>query len=265
MMKRVLIFAGVVSVLFSASIGTAQSRFDLAIDATYAERFVWRGMPLNEESVIQPSVTISKDGFGLNVWGNMDLTDWGEEAGYGDESGRFTELDYSGYYETSVGPVNMGGGYATYTYPNQDELGLSSTTEAFLSLGLDVPLSPTVTTYLDVDEPEDHEYASYTGFDIGHSFELAEWVALDISAHLGLANHRFFEANYGIDVYHNLHDWSAGVALPVSLPKGFYIIPAYSYSSLIEPDARDAVDDDWGLDPDAWVFTLSAGWSGAIK
>lgn len=233
-----------------------------AVDATWAQRYVWRGIPVNEEAVIQPSITLSGEQFSLNVWANMDLTDWGEGAGYGDESGDFTEVDYTGSFQAGLGPAELGAGFITYTFPNHSEWGPAlSTTEAWLSLGFDVPLSPSLAWYLDVDD-QPSEGAGYMSLDLGHSFELGEFAALELSGHLGWANHKFLKFYYQINEESDLHDWSAGVSLLVSLPGGLYLAPGYYYTSLLEDESRDVVEDEWDLDTEAGIFMVSVDWNG---
>ncbi|MFO8058508.1 MAG: hypothetical protein R6V10_14580 [bacterium] len=233
----------------------------VSLEALYAERYIWRGMPVNEEAVLQPSLTLSNGGFSLNFWGNVDLTDYGEEAGYGDEEGNATEIDYTGSYERNLGPVILGVGFVNYTFPH---VGLAPTTEVFASLGLDMPLSPSITCYVD----EVAEGANYTSVDLSHSFDLFESggvsMAAELSAHAGYANGKNVETYYDTLDHAAWHDWSAGVALPVSLGGGFSLTPAYQYSSLWDEDIRDEVDDNRDMDPEAGVFMISLAWSGEL-
>jgi hypothetical protein len=233
---------------------------ELSIGVDYASRYIWRGMPINEEPVIQPSMDISGGGFDLNFWGNIDTTAWGEEeGGYDDETGNLTEIDYKASYKHSLGLVSLSGGFITYTFPN---IKADSTLEVFAGAALDVPLSPSVTGYWDEDMAGG---ANYISLDIGHSFGLRErdWasLALELYADVGYANEEFFEAYYGLDDEGGWHDWSAGASIPLSLDYGFSITPGYFHSGLLLEDAIDVVDDLWGRDTESDVFTLSVGWS----
>ncbi len=261
MAAQAMISALIMVCLMPAAAGAADDKIGVSLEALYAESYIWRGMPVNEETVLQPSLTLSGNGFSLNFWGNVDLTDWGEQAGYGDESGNATEIDYTGAYERSVGPLNLSIGFANYTFPHT---GLSPTTEVFISAGLDVLLSPSVTCYVD----QVAEGANYTSIDLSHSFDLYEsgdWaVQANVSAHAGYANDKNVQTYYGLSDNSAWHDWSAGVALPVSMKGGFYLAPAYTYSSLWHEDIRDRVDDNWKMSPRAGVFTVSIGWSGDL-
>ncbi len=256
-----MVLAVVMSGLLPAVATAEEDKVGVSLEAMYAERYIWRGIPINEEAVLQPSLTLSDKGFSLNFWGNVDLTDYGEEAGYGDEQGNATEIDYTGAYERSVGPVNLGIGFSNYTFPH---VGLAPTTEVFVSAGFDVPLSPSVTCYVD----EVAEGANYTSIDLSHSFDLFESggisVAADIGAHAGYANDKNVETYYGVLDDAAWHDWSASVAFPISMGQGFYLTPAYVYNSLWDADIRDEVDDNWDMDPEAGIFTISLGWTGEL-
>jgi uncharacterized protein (TIGR02001 family) len=261
--------AGLLAVVALALAGAAEADdgTGVGVDLSYAERYIWRGIPVEEAGAFQPSLTLSGGGFSLNAWGNVDLTDWGKRAGYGDETGSFTEVDYTGGYEGSIGPAIIGLGFITYTFPNQTELGAIPTTEAYLGVGFDVPLSPSLYTYWDLDD-QATEGSDYTALGLGHSFEL--WksgetaLGLDLSGHLGFANSKFLKAYYGLSADNSFHDWSASVALPLSLSKGFSISPSYVYSSLMNDQCRRAVNAA-GRHPEAGIFGVTVGWSGEIN
>ncbi len=236
----------------------------MMLDITYASRYQWRGMPVNQDPVIQPCFEISGYGFQLNIWGNMDTTAWGEnEGGYGDESWNLTEIDFTGTYEHSIGPVSLSGGFISYTFPNVD---VSPTVEVFAGAAIDVPLYPSITSYWDEGL---YWGANYTSLGLGHSFGLWERetasLGLDVFTSAGFANDEFFEAYYGLEDGEGWHDWSAGASVPLSLDYGFSITPGFFHSGLLHEDARDVVNDLWDRDTDSDVLTLSVGWSQKIS
>lgn len=248
--------------LTSAARAEDQPALSASASVTYAERYIWRGLPLNEEAVLQPGVSLSRGGLTLGAWSSLDLTDYGEDAGYGDESGNPTEIDFTAAYSIPLGDkVKLTGGFITYTFPHTY---FSSTTEIFAGLALDVPGSPSVTTYLDEDL---NEGGNYTSLDAAHTFTLAEqgdWgLGLSLAGHVGYANHKYFELYYGLDETPNWSDWSASVGLPVSLPAGFSVTPGYLYGSIILEEAADVIDDA-GLDPDNGAFMVNVAWSGDL-
>jgi len=46
-----------------------------AFDATYASRYVWRGIVVTEDPVFEPSIEVGIGDVTLNVWANLDTTD----------------------------------------------------------------------------------------------------------------------------------------------------------------------------------------------
>jgi hypothetical protein len=254
MYKGLLIFI----FLFALTAQNAGSA-EVSLDAAYSGRYIWRGMPINEDPVIQPSLNISGSGFSLNVWGNIDTTDWGEnEGGYGEESGNITEIDYTAFYEHSIGPVSLSAGFISYTFPN---IGLDSTLEVFAGLGLDVPLSPAIKSCWDEDMAWG---ANYLSLDVGHSFSLWQSgeraLGLDLFAATAYANREFNEAYYGIE-NEGWHDWSAGLSLPLSLKFGISITPGYFHSSILSDDIKKVIEDSWDRKTENDVLSLSMGWS----
>jgi Bacterial protein of unknown function (Gcw_chp) len=267
-------------VIMSAVPAIAESETELGVDLTYADRYVWRGLPLNEEGVYQPSVTISGGGFYINGWFNIDATDWGEEVGYDDEQGNITEIDWSAGYDKEVGPATISVGFMNYTYPHTGSGGegkLAATTEVYLGVSADVIGSPSFTVCVDEDQLEG---AAYFSLDFGHSHGLYEsgevTVGIDVSAHLGYANDKFTESYWAglattMDEYDDLDDggmsdYSVGVGLPVGLPKGFSLTPSYSYISLINEDLKDVIDDseDPEVNSEGGVFSITLSKSFAI-
>jgi hypothetical protein len=271
-MSRKLLIA-MVLVLSLAATARAE-KLAVGLDTVWAERYIWRGIPLNEEYVLQPSLTVGAAGFALNVWGNVDLTDWGasKQVGYGDERGRPTEIDYTGSYTASLldDKLLLGFGFVNYTFPHQHELGAPAITEVFGKAGLKVPLSPTLTAYWGTDQVEGSIYAS---LDLDHTFKLREQgnsgVGLKLAGHLGYADHKFIESCYRnhqgqpMNLDARFHDWSLQAALPLTLAKGVSLTPAYTYSAIMTDELRAAIDRS-GRHKEAGIFTLTLSLSGEL-
>lgn len=260
-MKKLAV-AIVLVVVFAAGAARAEeeSSYTVSVSATWAGRYVWRGLPLNEDPTLQPGVEIGNGGPTVGAWASIDLTDIGKDYGYGDETGNATEVDFYASYAIPLSDkVELSGGFANYTFPHTSYY---STTEIFAGLAFDVPSSPSITTYIDEDLAEG---ANYTSLDLSHSFELwsqDDWgLNLDLAGHVGYANHKYFETYFGLDETPNWSDWSASVALPFSMPAGFTLTPSYVYSSMIHGEARDLLDDG-DLDPEAGFLLVSLSWDG---
>ena len=209
-------------------------RPSVSADVAVSSKYVWRGLILTDDPVLQPSLTVGYKGLGLNIWANTDLTD-----GNG-TPGEINELDYTLDYSFSVKQVNLGVGVIQYTFPHTD---FEPTTELYGTAALDVLLAPTVKIYWDVDEVG----GVYGTLGIGHSFPLKEVKgissSLDLSGSLGYATSGWNEGYYGVHSS-GLVDLLLTVGLPISIDGHLSITPYISYSQLIDGDLKDAVEDD---------------------
>lgn len=203
-------------------------------DVAVVSKYVWRGLILTDDPVLQPSLTVGYKGLGLNVWANTDLTD------VNGTPGEVNELDYTLDYSFSVKKVNLSVGAIQYTFPHTS---FEPTTELYGTAALDVLFSPTVKIYWDVDEVG----GVYGTVGIGHSFPLKEvkgiTPSLDLSGSLGYATSGWNEGYYGVKSS-GLVDLLLTVGLPVPIDGHLSITPYLSYSQVIDGDLKNAVAHD---------------------
>ena len=210
-----------------------------SIELAYNSKYVWRGLALAQESVFQPSVSLSYRELTGSIWGNMDFTDENEN------SGEFNEIDYSMDYSGSWERIGYSFGVIHYRFPNTD---FEATTEFYAGVSGDVLLSPSLTLYQDVDQSE----GLYLQLGIGHSFEdvysFSETVkmSVDLSGTLGYGSTKHNEAYYGHDEA-ELTDATMQVALPVTLGHGLTLSPSINYSTLISDEIREVNSEDDNL------------------
>lgn len=200
-------------------------------DISVLSKYVWRGYELNDDSlVLQPSVTVGYKGFSLNLWGNLD------SDLVGTDKAEWTETDMTLAYDWAFGPLSMGVGYIYYAVKNAND-----TQELYLSAGLDVLLSPTLTIYRDISEFP----GWYLNLGISHAFQLPHDITLDLACSAG---YYYSDDDDFVEVgitkkYRSLHDGliSAGLTIPV----GEYITvsPAISYSFPLSSRADDLLKD----------------------
>ncbi len=151
----------------------------LAADATVAvdvnSAYIWRGITFNDGIVLQPSIDVSKGGFGINVWGNVDLDDYDDRL----DSDEFSEVDLTLSYGFDIEPVEVSIGYIEYLFP----AGGDGTREFFATLGMDLfeGLSAGIKLYYDFDEVDD----IYINFGLGYSVPVSETFSLDFGASAG--------------------------------------------------------------------------------
>lgn len=220
----------------ASALATAAAAADVALDVPVVSKYVWRGIEANKEAVLQPSLTVPMPyGLSFNLWGNMDLTGYGEEAGYGNRSGEFTELDLTLSESYGFGPLSVTGGVISYVFP-----GIGSTThELFLGVAADVPAKPSLTVYSDVDEVK----GSYFLLALAHSFglELAPLKSVDLGLTAGYGSGSYNRFYFGLDKAAPV-DLVATLALPLGLDP-VTLTPSVSYIALLDSEIQTARDE----------------------
>ncbi len=211
----------------------AQDEIAIDVTADYFGKYLWRGQNLVDDNVFQPGVSVGWGNMTVGIWGSMELTD------FSDHRHEFTEFDYSFDYSADV-PGMEGVGYSVgliyYDFPNTD---LFDTTEAYLGFGFDLPLSPSVTWYLDLDEAE----GSYVSLGVGHSVEkIVELgpdvpVAMETGASLGWGSGSYNKYYWGTD-QSKLNDLVLSASFPFEV-SGWTITPSLNYVTLLSDDIRD--------------------------
>jgi hypothetical protein len=241
----------------NAPLENNEKAWAISIDQAIYDKYVWRGIQLNEEGVNQGSVDFSYEAgdlgtVGFNYWYNMDLDNENSE------SGNFSEVDYALYWEKSFEALTLGAGYIYYDF---SEVDAGSTREVYVSASYDTFLAPTVTVYFDTDDA----HGFYVDLGIGHSFDLGILDAtLDLGANLGWADDDQSEFYYESDANGESGDsgftnfaLSAAVNFPVG--ESVTITPSIMYYGLLE-DANDEKFDDGesiGLEDDDFVFGIN--------
>lgn len=112
---------------------------DIAINSKY----VWRGINITDDVVVQPSFTFGWQKWSLNLWGNYETTN---VNGF---KNRFTEVDTTLTYSDTAANGTWSAGVINYAFPNT---GGSDTTEFFGTYTFGQAFNPTVGLYWDVDE-----------------------------------------------------------------------------------------------------------------
>ena len=221
----------------------AQDKVEFNLSADYYGKYVWRGQDIDDDPAFQPGLTASYKGFTAGIWGSLDTTD------YNGHEGDFTEVDYSLDYSGSIPGLEIVGfsvGAIYYDFPNTEYEG---TTEVYGGLSLDVPLSPSVTFYRDVDEADGLYVSASIEHDIEKIFELGPDtpVGLNLGASVGWANSLYNKFYWGVDK-NKANDLALSLSLPFEI-SGISITPSVHYVTLLSSDIRDthAYSDDNSL------------------
>ena len=214
----------------------ADDAVKFAFIADYFSKYIWRGQNLNDRSVFQPAVSVSKSGFTANIWGNLELTDSREH------SGEFTEFDYGLDYSAPVPEANgvsFSIGVLYYDFPNTSE---KPTTEIYGGLNFNLPLTPYVRWYRDTQVNN----GSYVQLGIGHTIEkLYEfsdncYCGLQIGSSIGYGSRRYNRIYLDTDSG-KLNDWTSLIAFPFCFD-AWTIKPSINYSTMLSNDIREAND-----------------------
>jgi hypothetical protein len=159
-MKRALVLGGVVAALASAAPAAAQTT--IGWDAALFSSYVWRGLSLTNKPVLQPNAYLSfplgSASLTLGGWANVDLGSYDgtdDISQGGGTSFNLSEFDPYAEIGVSAGKATLTAGGVGYIYPNDDNVPANpdvNTVEVYGKVDLDVPFSPGVAAYYDVDK-----------------------------------------------------------------------------------------------------------------
>jgi hypothetical protein len=236
-------------VLCGAQASIAEDKIDFEITADYFGKYIWRGQNLSDDPVFQPGLTIGYGNLTAGIWGNMDLTN------INGNSGDFSEVDYSIDYSSDLPGIEGVGysiGFIYYDFPGTTT---KDTTEVYWGLNFDLPLSPSITVYHDVDEAE----GSYISMAFGHSIEkIGELgpdipVGMEIGTSVGWGSGSYNKYYWGTN-QSKMQNIAFSVAFPMEIA-GWSVAPSLNYVTLLSDDIRNA--DTYGTDSDFFFAGIS--------
>ena len=201
---------------------------EYSVDFGVSSAFMWRGIVLNKDAVLQSSATVAGKGFSANIWTNVELTN------INNLRGNITEIDYTFSYEKQIDKFNVTGGFITYTFPH---MGAGATTEVFAGASVNTVLNPSVTVFWDIDEVR----GVYVQFGISHTIAIfSEKISdgLTISANVGYCSENFvkgFFMHENEEAHATFSDVGVRVDVPIKLRKGSLNFMA-AYSNLVDSD-----------------------------
>ncbi|MFO7965749.1 MAG: hypothetical protein R6U50_17620 [Desulfobacterales bacterium] len=208
-----------------------------AADATVAvdlnSAYVWRGITFNDSVVMQPSLDVQKGAFGLNVWGNLDLDDYGEAI----DSGEFSEVDITLSYDIVLDPAIISIGYIEYLFPGV--AGAEGTREVFVGAALDFTygFSGGLDIYYDFDEVDTY----YINAGVAYSTALSEGVGLELGASAG-----YYGGNATADGDAGFFDYLLSVGIGYAFADDLNVSASLHYTDAIDsdklPDGNGAQD-----------------------
>ena len=230
---------------------------DIEAELPVYTKYVWRGMNLADDAVLQPSLDIGLLGFTLGAWSNLDLTD------INDTNGQFTEFDYTLGYELKLAIIKLGAGFLHYSYPKHH---FDDTTEFYLGAEINVLLSPSLAVYQDIDQHK----GAYWAASVGHDFSMGETLNFKLTGGLGLGSESYIGGYFtkmltvpDTDLGASMTDFFVRAEVPFSPIPFLSFVPSVTYTSLLG-DAKKALDNDEMLHygkKENVVWGLAAGFS----
>ncbi|MDP8266866.1 MAG: TorF family putative porin [Candidatus Aceula meridiana] len=204
-------------------LGEKNINVDISATTDLYSKYIWRGMKLDNDFVIQPGFTIGAYGFELGVWSNFDI-----DAADGRASSEMdTSLTYTydfenlNLFDKDLETFSVTVGHVYYDFPDAGTF----SKEAVLGFSYDTFLAPSLTWYHDYSrESQGGGKGDYLVLDLSHSLDLVPsyGITLDLGGHVGY-NRKLFIKGEGGDVA-----LSGGVTIP--LTKFLSMAPSINYS-----------------------------------
>ena len=259
-MKTVCRLGAALAILFAGipvvkTVAAEEIKVGAYADINLLSAYVWRGQVLNNEAVLQPSATITKGGFAINLWGNYNYTD--RATG---KSREYSEIDLTVSYSRAFGPVTLGAGCIEYLFPNQTLVdangvgtGYPGTREVYLSASLPgLPVVPSLTVYYDYGEAD----SLYASGSLAYTAKFNDALCMNLNASLGYGAEGYNSFYFGINEA-ALNDGNIGVSMTWTVCPNLSLTPAYQYTMLVDQDIESAAAVLY-KDRDQSVFSVKA-------
>ena len=186
----------------------------IAIDATYASAYYWRGANAGAwTSFMQPSVDVSYTAgpviIGANAWYSQGIDGGGE-----DDSTNNSEIDYTVYLGASLGAVDISAGVIDYVIPGSFPFAEDHVLEANAGIAISaLPIDNSITFYMNLAGDDDS--SMYLAPSLGTSYKN---LGIGLAAGLVLGESEL----YGTE----------GAALVDITPSIYYTIPGDAETSV---------------------------------
>lgn len=235
---------GVAALMVAGVMGAqAASEPEVSAEGSLLSSYVWRGMVLNNDAVIQPQMSIEHYGVSFNIWGNYNL---GSDVSR--VSGDFSEIDYTVGYALPVGidDLAISVGFTHYTFPNVtiNNAAAESTTEVFVTgtlttfTDLVIPVIPSLTVFGDVDEVN----GAYFLFDVTVPYEISDTLSAECGFSAGYGNTAYNDAYFGQGIDADWNDFNFKGALSYAVSKDLTASLNLTYTVLNGGAIRDGAN-----------------------
>lgn len=192
--------------------------------------YVNRGRTIDDEAVIQPSLTVLGDFAHGTLLGNAWANAMPDNKGNDDT---FNEIDLTLEYGRTIANNNLSIGIIEYAFSDPE---LKDTHEVYLGVNRNIPLNLNVfsTIYYDCRAADGY----YVMVGIKHLLSLGQKTALTSDTAIGYADSKYNEYYFTIDKA-ALNDWSSGVTINHTYTEKIGFVMGLRYMTLIDDKIRD--------------------------
>ncbi len=235
------------------------------LDLVFSTQHHFRGIPNNEEEVLQPAVTgfvdTTRNGtIEVGVEGNVDLSDNNGDAWFPDDQAwDFSLLTFHGSYTETVEGFDLTGGLVSYVPSERDEFPFADergeTRELFLLIGRPFgDYYSTVSIHRDIDEAR----GWYLNGAIVREFPVDEAWTFGLQGSMGYSDDDQAEWDYGIEE-RGVSDLRGTATFTYQVTESFSIRGSANASTIVDDDIADWFDL-IGIDKKNYWATLGVRW-----
>lgn len=176
--------SGLVATMLMTGHGAAEAA-DVTLGADVVSSYVWRGITLNKDVVVQPELTVEHEsGLALGIWSNFDIGD--DDGTYAERE--FSEIDFDLSYTRAVGPVEVSVGYIEFTYPGafdvheitEEVSHAPSDREVYVGVAADVAALPGLSLDLTVYQNITASDTTYALLSAEYGYEVLDGLTLSL-------------------------------------------------------------------------------------
>jgi len=243
----------------------------VSVDASVASQFNFRGMTnvdawvAQTEAIIDLPTKVEQGTLSVRAWANWDLENDAGDAWFpGGHAGEPSQIDTQvSYTETYLG-YDFTSGIVSYALQNGDDFARApdgergETKELFFVVQRPTvwELVPALRVHYDIDEVE----GWYWNASVSRGFPVREDMVVGSRVSLGYADADQADWLYGID-QGGLADLQLHGGLEYFLDQNTTLRLGLNFSTILEDDVRDWLEDDIDIDADAFWAALGVTWA----
>ncbi|MDP3980775.1 MAG: MltA-interacting MipA family protein [Chlamydiota bacterium] len=210
---------------------TSVQAAEVTAGADFNSAYVWRGITFNDGFVFQPYVDVSANGFGINIWGNMDIEDYDGAV----DGGEFSEVDITLSYQIPIELFDLSVGYIEYVFPSTTS---KQTREIYVSASYDFSefvkgISAGFDVYYDFGEVDD----VYANLNAAYEFSPMENLTLTFGVAFGLAGQNVSHGTTG-----GFHDVNVSLGGSYAVTENISVNAQVAYTDSLDTDVLPEQD-----------------------